>query len=51
MLMRGGLSEAWFVVTDYQDLGGGQFVARQKHRLPDDTQRQLNLMRAALDAT
>lgn len=45
MLMRSDLTGTWYVVTDYQDLGDGHYCAKAKHRLPDNTQEQLESMR------
>jgi hypothetical protein len=33
MLMRGGLTDRWYVVFRYKDLGDGQYEAIEKHDL------------------
>lgn len=46
LLIRSDLTDTWYVVTDYTDKGNGHFVAKTKHRLSDDQQRQLEQMRS-----
>lgn len=41
MVMRSGLTGTWWVVMRYKDLGEGRFEALEKHRLADDSARQL----------
>lgn len=45
MLMRSDLTGAWYVVTAYTEQGDGLFRASAKHRLPDNSQDQLEDMR------
>lgn len=42
MLMRGGLSQRWYVVLRYKDLGEGRFEALEKHELAADSAAQLD---------
>jgi hypothetical protein len=46
MLMRGGLTDRWYVVLRYKDLGDGRFEALDKHELHPDSMRQLNRLLA-----
>lgn len=46
-LTRSPLTDTWYVVTDHTEKANGLLVAKTKHRLPDDQQRQLNDMLAA----
>lgn len=46
-LTRSPLTGTWYVVTDHTEKANGLLVAKAKHRLPDDQQRQLNAMLAA----
>lgn len=47
MIMRGGLSDRWYVVLRYKDLGDGNFEAIEKHELHPESVRQLDAMLAA----
>lgn len=42
MLMQGGLSNRWYVVLRYKDLGDGRFEAIEKHELHPDSARQMD---------
>jgi len=47
MLMRSGLTQRWYFVTDYTDKGEGRFIAKHKHACPPGLVDQLT---AAMDA-
>jgi hypothetical protein len=48
MVMRAGLTGTWYIVMRYKDLGEGRFEALEKHRLAENSARQLEEMRERL---
>lgn len=44
MLMRGGISDRWYVVLRYKDTGDGRFEAIEKHELHPDSAQQLDAL-------